>query len=180
MGCQRGNHWGWSEWMILCRSWNSEWNLALFECCIGRHISTSRGCLSIRKVNTVILAVAKARGDGLLGFVVCGSHVPWQSQSELLSISITFETLLYWGSTKDFWESFSKAIDLAIAGCGRGLPTGPREWQGYTQGVQKGRGKVTVIHTLVIPPPMSRVCRGTRGSNFSHWMAPLYMQLSHE
>lgn len=29
-----------------------------------------------RAVNMVNLAAAEARGDGLLGFVACGSHVP--------------------------------------------------------------------------------------------------------
>ena len=68
------------------------------------------------------------------------------------------------------------------------------EWQGYakpwgyTQGVQKGRGKVTVIHTLVIPPPMSRVCSGTQGYNpishigwhrFTRWVKCSYGDVCH-
>ena len=62
-----------------------------------------------------------------MGFVVCRSHVPLQSRSELLLLCITFETLLDrgHGSTEDFWESFGKGIKLTIAGCGRGLPKGP-------------------------------------------------------
>jgi hypothetical protein len=50
---------------------------------------------------------------------------PDQSQSEPLSISITFESIIYKKGTEDFWQSFGKAIDLAVAGCGRGLPKGP-------------------------------------------------------
>ncbi|KAF8347795.1 hypothetical protein F5887DRAFT_1072145 [Amanita rubescens] len=40
------------------------------------------------------------------------------------ALYITFETLLYRGSIKVFWGSFGKAIDLAAARCGRGLPKG--------------------------------------------------------
>jgi hypothetical protein len=94
----------------------------LFERRNGWHKFASRGSPSIRKVNTVNLAAEKARGDGLLGFVVRGSHVPRQSQSELLSISISFEDVLYRSGTEDFWRSFGKVIVTAAAECGRELP----------------------------------------------------------